>query len=94
MNSGGAVEVVSGAGAKGTSRMELSGGKGLGPEGARRLAGLLREAPPPMLKVMDLRCLHPLLYISPPYMHTVHIYMHPADQPHYPTRNTNPLLPY
>ena len=50
------MEVVSGAGAKGTSRMTLSGGKGLGPEGAQRLAELLRKAPPPMLEAMDLRC--------------------------------------
>jgi hypothetical protein len=34
--------------------MELSGGKGLGPEGARRLAELLREKPQ-LLTSMDLR---------------------------------------
>ena len=33
----------------------LSGGKGLGPNGAQRLAELLREAPPPMLAALDLR---------------------------------------
>jgi hypothetical protein len=47
--------MVSGAGAQGTSRMTLSGGKGLGPDGAQRLAELLREAPPPMLAALDLR---------------------------------------
>ena len=47
--------MVSGAGAKGNSRMKLSGGKGLGPDGAQRLAELLREAPPPMLAALDLR---------------------------------------
>jgi hypothetical protein len=50
----GGVRVVSGVGAKGTSRMALSGGCGLGPEEARRLAGLLREAPPMMLASLDL----------------------------------------
>ena len=52
----GDVLVVSGVGAKGASSMRLSGGKGLGPDGAQRLADLLREAPPPMLESMDLRC--------------------------------------
>ncbi len=56
VGSGGDVEVVSGVGAKGTSRMTLSGGKGLGPDGAQWLAELLRVAPPPMLEAMDLRC--------------------------------------
>ncbi len=51
----GGVAVVSGVGAKGTSRMALSGGRGLGPEGAGRLAGLLREAPPPLLASLNLR---------------------------------------
>ena len=60
VGSDGAVRVVSGAGGEGTSRMALSGGKGLGTEGAQRLAELLREAPPPMLEAMDLRCPHPL----------------------------------
>ena len=54
MSSRGAVEVVSGVGAKGTSKMALSGGRGLGPEGATRLAGLLREAPP-LLASLDIR---------------------------------------
>ena len=55
VSSGGDVKVVSGAGAKGTSWMRLSGGTGLGPDGAERLAELLREAPPPMLAALDLR---------------------------------------
>jgi hypothetical protein len=54
VSSGGVVELVSGVGAKGTSKMALSGGRGLGPEGATRLAGLLREAPP-LLDSLDLR---------------------------------------
>ena len=57
VGSGGDVAVVSGVGAKGTSSMALSGEKGLGPDGAERLAALLREAAPPMLEAMDLRCL-------------------------------------
>jgi hypothetical protein len=56
VTSGGDMLVVSGVGAKGTSRMTLSGGKGLGPDGAQRLADLLCEAPSPMLAEMDLRC--------------------------------------
>ena len=54
---GGDVEVVSGVGGKGTSQMQLSGGKGLGPDGALRLADLLREVPSQMLESIDLRCL-------------------------------------
>ena len=54
MSSNGAVEVVSGVGAKGTSEMALSGGGGLGAAGATRLAGLLREAPP-LLASLDIR---------------------------------------
>ena len=50
------VVVVWGVGTRGTSRMTLSGGKPLGPEGAGRLAGLLRDAPPPLLASMDIRC--------------------------------------
>ncbi len=46
--------LVSGVGAKGTSMMALSGGRGLGPEGATRLAGLLGEAPP-LLASLNLR---------------------------------------
>ena len=44
----GDVEVVSGVGGKGISRMpvRLSGGKGLGSDGAQRLADLLGEVPP------------------------------------------------
>jgi hypothetical protein len=57
VTSGGEVLVVSGVGAKGASRMTLSGGKGLGPDGAQRLADVLQKAPPAMLAVMDLRCL-------------------------------------
>jgi hypothetical protein len=55
VTSGGDMLVVSGVGGKGTSRMTLSGGKGLGPDGAQRLADLLCEAPPPMLAEIDLR---------------------------------------
>jgi hypothetical protein len=51
----GAVRLVSGVGGKGTSYMELSGGKGLGPDGAQRLAELLREAAPPLLTSLTLR---------------------------------------
>jgi len=51
----GDVIVVSGAGAKGKSYMTLSGGKGLGPDGAQRLAELLQNAPPPLLAELDLR---------------------------------------
>ncbi len=54
VSSRGAVEVVSGVGAKGTSKMALSGGGGLGAAGATRLAGLLREAPP-LLASLDIR---------------------------------------
>ncbi len=55
MSSSGRVELVSGVGAKGRSIVDLSGGRGLGPDGARELAGLLREAPPPLLTSLDLR---------------------------------------
>ena len=95
MNSDGDVEVVSGAGSKGTSRMALSGGKGLGPEGAQRLAELLREAPPPMLEAMDLRCLYPLpLYfphISQPNMQFMYPITLSSMHQHC---NTNPPPPY
>ncbi len=50
------MELVSGVGAKGTSVVDLIDGRGLGPEGARELAGLLTEAPPPLLTSLDLRC--------------------------------------
>ena len=50
--------VDSGVGAKGSSRMALSGGKGLGPTGAKRLADLLKESPPPMLTELCLRCIY------------------------------------
>ena len=56
VTSGGEVRAVSGVGAKGTSRMTLGGGTGLGTHGALRLADLLREAPPPMLAKLNLRC--------------------------------------
>ncbi len=46
VSSVGDVELVCGVWFKGKSKMALSGGRGLGPEGATRLAGLLREAPP------------------------------------------------
>ena len=55
----GDVLLVSGMGAKGTSRLTLSGGKGLGPIGAKRLADLLRESPAPLLVELDLRRTHP-----------------------------------
>ncbi len=54
MSPNGAVELVSGVGAKGTSKMALSGGGGLEAAGATRLAGLLREAPP-LLASIDTR---------------------------------------
>ena len=38
--------------------MALSGGKGLGPSGAKRLADLLKESPPPMLTELCLRCIY------------------------------------
>jgi hypothetical protein len=53
VDSSGDVQVVSGVGAKGTSYMELSGRKGLGPDGGKRLGGLLHEAP--LLTSLDLR---------------------------------------
>jgi hypothetical protein len=49
--------MLSGLGGKGTSRMELSGGKGRGPYHAERLADLLRQSPPPMLAELKLWCL-------------------------------------
>ena len=59
VGSDGAVRVVSGAGGKGTSRMALSGGKGLGTDGAQRLADMLKKAPPPLLASIDIRQLSP-----------------------------------
>jgi hypothetical protein len=56
----GGVRVVSGVGGKGTSYMTLSGGKGLGPDGAHRLADLLFKAPSQILEFLDLR--NPLSY--------------------------------
>ncbi len=55
VSSRGRVAAVSAAGAKGSSALDLSGGRGLGREGAQRLADLLREAPPPFLASLDLR---------------------------------------
>ena len=56
------VAVVSGAGDKGTSALEIWCGKdeneqelGIGPDGAQRLADLLLEAPPELLTSLDLR---------------------------------------
>ena len=46
---------MSGTGEKATSALDVSGGRGVGPEGARQLADLLREAPPPLLASLDLR---------------------------------------
>ena len=54
MDSDGEVRVVSGVGGKGTSRMRLGGGRGLCPNGARRLADLLLD-PPPLLVSLQLR---------------------------------------
>ncbi len=55
--SSGRVELVSGVGPImgpiRASAVELSGGRGLGPEDMRGLAGLLREAP--LLASLDLR---------------------------------------
>ena len=48
--------VVSGTGAGGTSCVPLSGGARLGPDGARRLADMLRAAAAPLLASLDLRC--------------------------------------
>ena len=61
VTSGGAVRVVSGVGAKGTSCMQLSGAHGLGPDGAQRLAALLQE-PPPMLLPLIYPINYPLIY--------------------------------
>ena len=58
MSPTGAVEVVSGVGAKGTSYMSLGFRGGLGPDGAQELADLLREAPPSNLVSLDIRHLH------------------------------------
>ncbi len=49
------MKLVSGVGAKGTSAVSLKGRRGLGPEGAVRLADLLREAPPLFLASVNLR---------------------------------------
>ena len=51
----GVVKLVSGVGAKGTITMALSEGRGLGREGATRLAALMREAPPMLLTKLDIR---------------------------------------
>ncbi len=48
--------MTSGVGAKGASRLQLSGMKGLGPEGAVRLAELLHRTPNGSLEELDLRC--------------------------------------
>ena len=55
MSSDGEVRVVSGVGGKGTSKMGLGNGRGLGDEGATRLAETMREAPPVMLARLDIR---------------------------------------
>jgi hypothetical protein len=57
VSSSGIVELklVSAVGDRGTSKMELSGGKGLGHEGAQRLVELLHVAPPLMLSSLNLR---------------------------------------
>ena len=61
VDSDGDVRLVSGVGGKGTSYMTLSGRTGLGPNGALRLADLLRESPPQMLSTLCLRQL--LLFV-------------------------------
>ena len=78
MISRGDVRVVSGVGDKGTSWMTISGGEGLGLDGAQRLAELLRQAPPPMLEAIDLRCAPPwgptpsVSYCSPlPFLRSI-----------------------
>ena len=65
--------VVSGVGAKGTSYITLSGGEGLGPDGAQRLADLLRNASPPLLVSLGLR--HHTHHPSPrtPSVSRIHI---------------------
>ena len=55
VSSSGRVAAVSGVGGKGTSALPLAGGRALGPDGARRLAEVLREAPTPLLASLDLR---------------------------------------
>ena len=62
VSSKGEVAVESGVGARGTSLATLSGGKPLGPDGALRLADLLREAPPSLLTSLDLR--HLITFIT------------------------------
>ncbi len=54
---------VSGAWDAGTTALDLNGGRGLGREGAARLAELLLAAPPPRLASLDLR-LRPALAAS------------------------------
>ena len=51
----GTIKVVSGVGGKDNSFMTLGGGKGLGPDGARRLSDLLHEHPPPFFTLIDIR---------------------------------------
>jgi hypothetical protein len=70
VGSSGDVTIVSAMGAKGTSYMKLSSGKGVGPDGAHRLADLLRKAPQPLLVELVLRCLQ-RFSPSPPPTHTV-----------------------
>ena len=55
VSSDGEVRVVSGVGGKGTSKMGLGNGRGLGHEGATRLAETMREAPPMLLTKLDIR---------------------------------------
>ncbi len=57
--------LVSGPGAGGTSCLPLSGGAPLGPDGARRLAGLLGEARPSLLCSLDLRCVDVIIILHP-----------------------------
>jgi hypothetical protein len=55
VSSTGIVKLESSVGDKGTSTMALSGGKGLGPDGARRLADMFCSAPPLFLASLKLR---------------------------------------
>ncbi len=74
MDSDGHLRLASGTGTNGTSYMTLGGGEYLGLDDARRLADLLREAPPPLLTELDLRCLlppFPLPSFSPPHAHEI-----------------------
>ncbi len=55
VSSKGLITLVSGVGAKGTSTIQLGGGRGLGPKGATRLADTLQATKPTLLSYLDLR---------------------------------------